>query len=156
MEMRLTLYTDYSLRVLLYLAHKQDETVTISELADYYHISRNHLVKVVHNLGLKGYIQTTRGKNGGIKLARPAGEIVVGAVVRDMEPDLDLLECFNPVTDQCVITNICTLKHAFFDARKAFLSELDLHTLADTAKGKAKSTASFKSIPLTVAAKRTA
>src|SRR5476649_1618828 len=80
-EMRLTLYTDYSLRVLLYLANKEDEIVTISELADFYKISRNHLVKVVHNLGLNGYILTTRGRRGGLKLARPAKGILVGEVV---------------------------------------------------------------------------
>ncbi len=70
--MRLTLYTDYSLRVLIYLAQNPDKLVTISELADFYRISRNHLVKVVHELGLSGYIHTTRGKHGGIRLARPA------------------------------------------------------------------------------------
>jgi len=76
--MRLTLYTDYSLRVLLYLASKEDEIATITELADFYKISRNHLVKVVHNLGLNGYILTSRGRHGGIKLARPAKEILKG------------------------------------------------------------------------------
>lgn len=145
--MRLTQYTDYSLRVLLYLAYKPDRMSTITELADFYKVSRNHLVKVVHNLGLKGYLITTRGKNGGLKLARPASEIVVGDVVRDMEPDFELLECFNEDTDQCVITRACALKGVLFTARDNFLKELDKYTIADAAKPASKSPA-FKSIPV--------
>ena len=146
--MRLTLYTDYSLRVLLYLAGKEDETATITELADFYKISRNHLVKVVHNLGLNNYIQTTRGRHGGIKLARPAKEIPVGEVVRATEPDLDLLECFNPATDQCVITRSCSLKSVLFNAQTTFLRELDKYTLEDIAKASRKAIPRFKSIPI--------
>ncbi len=146
--MRLTMYTDYSLRVLLYLASREEGTVTITELADFYKISRNHLVKVVHNLGLKGYILTTRGRNGGIKLARPAKAILVGDVVRSTEPDFDLLECFNPATDQCVITSSCSLKSVLFNAQKNFLSTLDQYTLADIAKASRKAFPIFKSIPI--------
>lgn len=146
--MRLTLYTDYSLRVLIYLAFKKDETVTISELADFYKISRNHLVKVVHQLGLSGYIQTTRGKKGGLKLARPAEEIVIGEVVRETEPDFDLLECFNESTDQCVITHTCSLKSVLFDAQSTFLGVLDKYTLADTVKNSVKKSPAFKAIPI--------
>jgi Rrf2 family transcriptional regulator, nitric oxide-sensitive transcriptional repressor len=147
--MRLTMYTDYSLRVLLYLASREDEAATISELADFYKISRNHLVKVVHNLGLNGYILTTRGRHGGIKLARPAKEIPIGEVVRSTEPDFDLLECFNPATDQCVITRSCSLKSVLFNAQSTFLGVLDEYTLADIAKASMKAIASFKSIPIT-------
>ncbi len=146
--MRLTLYTDYSLRVLLYLAYKKGEMVTITELADFYKISRNHLVKVVHNLGLQGYIITTRGKNGGLRLARAADEIVIGDVVRKMEPDFELLECFNEATDQCVITRSCALKSVLFSARDNFLSQLDQYTVADAVKPAAKSSPAFKSIPV--------
>jgi Rrf2 family nitric oxide-sensitive transcriptional repressor len=146
--MRLTLYTDYSLRVLLYLAFKKDEIVTITELADFYKISRNHLVKVVHNLGIQGYIHTTRGKNGGLKLERPANEIVVGDVVRKMEPDFDLLECFNKETDHCVITNSCALKSVLITARDDFLATLDKYTVADAIKGSARESPEFKSIPV--------
>ena len=146
--MRLTQYTDYSLRVLLYLAHKKDEMVTISELADFYKISRNHLVKVVHNLGVKGYLQTTRGKHGGMRLARPAHEIVIGDVVRKVEPDFDLLECFNTSTDQCMITHSCALKSLLIRARNDFLSTLDLYTVADAVKGMNKHSAEFKLIPV--------
>jgi Rrf2 family nitric oxide-sensitive transcriptional repressor len=148
--MRLTLYTDYSLRVLLYLANKEDEIVTISELADFYKISRNHLVKVVHNLGLNGYILTTRGRNGGLKLARPAKEILIGEVVRSTEPDFDLLECFNPATDQCVVTRSCSLKTVIFNAQAGFMSVLDKYTLADIAKASRKAMPYFKSIPITL------
>lgn len=146
--MRLTMYTDYSLRVLLYLAHKQDRLVTISEMSDFYNISRNHLVKVVHNLGLCGYITTIRGKHGGLRLARPAHEIAIGEVVRKTEPDIDLLECFNPETDKCVISPTCSLKSVLLDARTGFLSVLDSYTLADLAKAKTKASAAFKSIPI--------
>ena len=146
--MRLTLYTDYSLRVLLYLAGKEDEVVTISDLADFYKISRNHLVKVVHNLGLNGYILTTRGRNGGLRLAHPAKEILIGDVVRSTEPDLDLLECFNPATDQCVITRSCSLKSVLFNAQATFMGVLDQYTLADLSKAPKKTIAAFKSIPI--------
>jgi Rrf2 family nitric oxide-sensitive transcriptional repressor len=146
--MRLTLYTDYSLRVLIYLASRKDEVVTITELAEFYNISRNHLVKVVHNLGIQGYIHTTRGKKGGLRLARPASEIVIGSVVRKMEPDFDLLECFNTVTDHCVITHSCNLKSILIRARDDFLATLDLYTVADSVKGMTKESPEFKSIPV--------
>lgn len=146
--MRLTLYTDYSLRVLIYLAQNADKVVTISELADFYRISRNHLVKVVHELGLNGYVQTTRGKHGGIRLARAAEQIVVGEVVRKTEPDFDLLECLNPEADRCVITNVCKLKSVLADARDTFLRQLDSYTLADLTMRAAASSPAFKSIPI--------
>lgn len=146
--MRLTLYTDYSLRVLLYLASREDDLVTISELADFYKISRNHLVKVVHHLGLSGYILTSRGRHGGIKLARAAQEILVGDVVRSTEPDFDLLECFNPVTDRCVISSSCSLKSVLSNAQSTFMDVLDKYTIADVVKASRKTLASFKSIPI--------
>lgn len=129
--MKLTLYSDYSLRVLLYLGSTKQETVTIDEIADFYMISRNHLVKVVHNLGISGFILTARGKHGGIKLARSAAEISIGQVVRHTEPDFDLLECFNSETDHCVITQSCRLKAVLYEARSAFIATLDKYTLAD-------------------------
>lgn len=132
--MRLTLYTDYSLRVLLYLAYREGQTVTISELADFYKISRNHLVKVVHSLGVNGYIETIRGKKGGIRLKKQAKEIIIGEVVRTTEPDLDLLECFNPEINQCVISKSCDLKAIIYEARASFMSILDKYTLEDATK----------------------
>lgn len=146
--MRLTLYTDYSLRVLLYLAGREGKTVTISELAEFYKVSRNHLVKVVHELGLNGYIHTTRGKNGGIRLNKPAAEIVIGEVVRKTEPDFDLLECFNPAINQCVISNTCDLKSVLYEAKASFLGVLDKYTLADAASSEMKKLLQFKSIPV--------
>jgi len=146
--MRLTQYTDYSLRVLIYLAYRRDQIVTITELADFYSISRNHLVKVVHNLGIQGYILTTRGKHGGLRLARPANEIGIGEVVRKMEPDFELLECFNELTDQCVITKSCSLKSVLINARDEFLATLDQYTVADAVKRPAKESPAFRSIPV--------
>jgi len=131
---RLTLYTDYSLRVLLYLADKPDSIATISEITDFYKISRNHLVKVVHNLGLNGFITTTRGKNGGIKLSRPADRILLSDVILKTEPDMELLECFNPERDQCVISPSCRLKSMLYEGRAAFMSVLEKKTLADASK----------------------
>ncbi|HET8688802.1 MAG TPA: Rrf2 family transcriptional regulator, partial [Methanosarcina sp.] len=143
--MKLTLYTDYSLRVLLYLAYKENQNVTITELADFYKISRNHLVKVVHELGKNGYILTSRGKKGGIKLARSPEEIKIGEVVRKTEPDFDLLECFNPAVDQCVITRACKLKYVLFEAKANFMNVLDKYTLADAAKTEIQPLPEFKS-----------
>lgn len=146
--MRLTLYTDYSLRVLLYLSSNTDRLVTISELSEFYDVSRNHLVKVVHELGLNGYILTTRGKHGGIRLARPAEQINIGEVIRTTEPDLNLLECFDPAADQCRITSSCRLKGVLFRARSNFLDELDRYTLADLSAPVQGKNALFKSIPI--------
>ncbi len=132
--MHLTLYADYSLRVLQYLALRKDQLVTISELANYHKVSRNHLVKVVHNLGILGYIFTTRGRNGGIRLACPANEIVIGDVVRRMEPDYDFLKCFSVATDHCIITHSCVLKEVLVGARNDFLGTLDKYTVEDAIK----------------------
>lgn len=131
---KLTLYTDYSLRVLLYLASKSEETATITEISEFYNISRNHLVKVVHSLGIHEFITTSRGRNGGLRLARPATEILLSDVVRKTEPDMDLLECFNPKTDNCVISPTCRLKSMLYEGRSAFMAVLEKSTLADMAK----------------------
>lgn len=128
--MRITAYTDYSLRVLIYLALRRDELSTIREIAGAYNISRNHLMKVVHQLQRQGYITTVRGKQGGMELSRPPAEINVGQVVRDMEPDLSLVECFD-ADGQCVITPHCFLKSVLARALQGFMAELDKYTLAD-------------------------
>lgn len=131
--MQLTQYTDYSLRVLIYLSQKkQGELATISEVAEFYGISRNHLVKVVHNLAMNGFIQTQRGKHGGMQLARPATEINVGEVVRKTEPNFDIAECFSKKNDCCVISPICSLKTILDEARKNFIQTLDRYTIANT------------------------
>jgi len=129
--MQLTFYTDYSLRVLIYLGMHPGEQITIKELSAAYGISYNHLVKVVHHLGQKGYVHTIRGKSGGMRLGKPADEIVIGEVVRQTEPHMDLLECFEEQTNTCPIAAACALKHVFYQARKAFVDVLDSYTLAD-------------------------
>lgn len=134
--MQLTLYTDYSLRVLLYLGLEPTRTVTITEIADAYHISRNHLVKVVHNLSLQGFIQTARGRGGGLGLARPAAEIIIGDVVRHTEVNFNLVECFNRERSTCPITLACALKGALYEANHAFMAVLDKYTLADVLQNK--------------------
>lgn len=132
--MQLTLHTDYSLRVLIYLAEKGAEQATISEIAEFYHISRNHLVKVVHHLSTKGFIHTTRGKHGGMVLARAPELISIADVVQKMEPNFDIVECFNSNNPDCTIAPVCLLKSALYQANKAFLAVLDNYTLADAVK----------------------
>ena len=129
--MQLTQYTDYSLRVLVYLSMKKEGKSTITELADFYAISRNHLVKVVHHLAQQGLIVTMRGKNGGITLARKPEQIGIGEVVRLTEPNFHLAECFNGVNNKCVLTHACNLKSILYEAKKAFLATLDRYTIAD-------------------------
>lgn len=128
--MRLTVYTDYALRVLMFLAVHPDPKPTIGEIASSYRISRNHLMKVVYELGRAGYIETVRGKRGGLRLARPAVEIGLGEVVRRTEPDFALVPCFEPVNQACVLTPACRLRGALAQAQAAFLQVLDGYTLA--------------------------
>jgi len=129
--MRLTTYTDYSLRLLIYVAACGEDFATIPQVAESYGISRHHLVKVAHQLGVKGYLATTRGKNGGLRLARAAQEIVVGDVVRNMEPDMAIVPCLHTEGSDCRIVPACRLRNALDDGRKAFLAVLDQVTLAD-------------------------
>ncbi len=128
--MQLTLYTDYSLRVLVHLS-LNEEALTINEIAEFYGISRNHLVKVVHNLAQKGFVHTTRGKGGGIRLAVPADKISVGEVIRHTEPNFHLVECFNPTATSCAAVPFCKLKSILGEAANSFLSVLDGYTIMD-------------------------
>ncbi len=131
-RVRLTVYTDYSLRVLMYLAVKGDDgLVTIGEVADAYGIAKNHLTKVAHQLGLAGYVETVRGKGGGLRLAKPASAITLGQVVRRTEADIALVPCFEPLCAPCPIVSACGLRGALHQARQAFLAVLDRYTLAD-------------------------
>lgn len=132
--MQLTFYTDYSLRVLIFLGLKSGRLSTISEIAESYGISRNHLVKVVHNLAGHGYIQTTRGKGGGLRLARRPEDVNIGEVVRHTEVNFTLVECFDMQSCRCPITPICGLKGVLHDASRAFMDVLDQYTLADVLK----------------------
>lgn len=134
--MRLTVYTDYSLRVLMYAALHPDRRPTIAEIASSYGISRNHVMKVVYDLGVAGYLETVRGQNGGMRLAKPPESVVLGDIVRRTEPDLALVPCFDPVNAACAITPACKLRRAMQQARSAFLAVLDNYTLADLAENR--------------------
>lgn len=129
--MQLTRFTDYSLRVLIYLGTHPDMLATVSIISTEHDISRHHLTRVVHQLGIKGYIETTRGKGGGFRLARPPGRIKIGDVVRDMETGFELAECFRPGSSKCLLLPACALKPVLAEAGRAFLSSLDQYSLAD-------------------------
>jgi Rrf2 family nitric oxide-sensitive transcriptional repressor len=130
--MQLTKWTDYSLRVLMHCAAHggRDRLVTISEIQQAHDISRHHLTKVVMSLAALGYLETTRGRGGGMRLMRAPGEIRVGEVVRDTETDFRLLECFDPAVNTCRLDGHCRLKHAVQEATARFLGVLDGITLA--------------------------
>lgn len=133
--MRLTTFTDYSLRVLIYLAVSEHTQPTIREIAQRYGISRNHLMKVVQELSQKGYLVASRGKRGGLRLGLPAAEIKLGALVRDMENDFALAECLGD-NDHCVLTPACKLRAVFTEALDAFIAALDGYTLGDIVAGR--------------------
>lgn len=131
-SMRMTMYTDFSLRVLIYLGAKEKgELSTIKDISEAYGISKNHLMKVTYNLGKFGFIETIRGRGGGIRLAMEPGEINIGQVVRKTEDDFHLVECFDCQANRCVITPACGLRRALNRALKAYLMVLDEYTLAD-------------------------
>ena len=158
--MRLTNYSDYALRSLIYLAVRPEpETLAnISDIASSYNISKSHLTKIIHQLGQLGYIESVRGKNGGIRLAYAPKDINLGTLIKQIEPDFDLVECFaTPVSSAdrkprstglpitlineevnksvgCVIAPVCKLKGVFFEALTAFVSVLEKYTLADIIK----------------------
>ncbi|HEV2227775.1 MAG TPA: Rrf2 family transcriptional regulator [Steroidobacteraceae bacterium] len=128
--MRLTAFTDYSLRVLMYVAARPGVTTTIAEIAAAFGISKSHLSKVVHDLGRKGLLANARGRGGGIVLGRPAASINIGAVIRAAEADA-LVECFDPRTNRCVITPACRLRSVLGEALAALYATLDRYTLED-------------------------
>ncbi|MDN4606383.1 RrF2 family transcriptional regulator [Sporosarcina highlanderae] len=130
--MRLTLYTDFSLRVLIYLGAKdQNELSTIQEISDKYRISKNHLTKVVHELGKMGLIETVRGRGGGIRMKLRPEEINVGQLVRKTEDDFYLVECFSADGNRCILSPVCRLKGALQEALLAYFAVLDKYTIAD-------------------------
>jgi Rrf2 family nitric oxide-sensitive transcriptional repressor len=124
--MRLTRYTDYAMRVLLYLGRHPGELASIAGIARKYGISQNHLMKVVNDLVNAGYLESVRGRNGGIRLARPPAEVNVGALIRHTEDDFDLVECA-----ACLIAPACGMTSVFDEALLAFLRVLDSYSLAD-------------------------
>lgn len=130
--MNLKKYTDYALRVLIYTGMTADgQLASIKEISEVYNISQHHLGKIVHELTKLELIQSTRGRYGGIQLAKPAEEINVGRVVRMLESDFVLLECFDKGSNHCVISPGCTLKHALNKALQAFFQVLDTYTIKD-------------------------
>lgn len=129
--MQLSLHADYGLRVLLYLGSHPGEIVATQEISDAYRISKNHLVRVMQTLGEHGYIRVLPGRSGGVTLAKDPSEIRLGNVVRDAEPNLHLVECFDPVTNTCPIIGVCSLKSHLARALDAFIAELNGYTLAD-------------------------
>jgi Rrf2 family nitric oxide-sensitive transcriptional repressor len=130
--MQLTKFSDYALRVLMFAHAAGGRLVTIEEMAASYRISRAHLMKVVNALTRTGYLTAVRGRSGGLRLAKPAGKIILGDVVRATEPDFALVECFS-TGNQCVITGCCRLPRVFNEALDAFLGVLDRHTLESIA-----------------------
>jgi Rrf2 family nitric oxide-sensitive transcriptional repressor len=129
--MRIASYTDFALRLLMYVAVRHPAFVTIKAAAEAYGISKNHLMKVAHELSVEGYLETQRGRNGGIRLGRPAEAINIGNVVRLTEKSTVLVECFDPLHNQCVITPVCGLKHVLWEAQEAFYRTLGRYSLAD-------------------------
>ncbi|MBL8220325.1 MAG: Rrf2 family transcriptional regulator [Bryobacterales bacterium] len=127
--MQLSLHADYSLRVLIYLGTHRGEVVTTAHISEAYGISRNHLVRVMHTLGEHGYIDLLPGRSGGVRLKRDPKEIRLGQVVRDAEPNMRLVECFDMQTNTCPIAAVCGLQKHLASALHAFLRELDKFTL---------------------------
>lgn len=128
--MRLSRYTDYALRALIHIGVRPDRLITIGEIAECHSISRNHVMKVVYQLGRLGHVHTVRGKYGGIRLGRPPEQINIGSLVRQTESDLALAECFS-ARNNCRLTPVCMLRGVLGEALTAFLEVLDRYTLAD-------------------------
>jgi Rrf2 family nitric oxide-sensitive transcriptional repressor len=128
---KLTKFSDYSLRLLLYLAVHQDRLVSVREVSRAYRVSPHILVKAVQLLVEAGVIASVRGRHGGLRLNKPPDQINVGALIRRTEREWDLVECFNLETNTCPIEPVCGLKHTLKKAQRAFLAVLDDRTLAD-------------------------
>jgi Rrf2 family transcriptional regulator, nitric oxide-sensitive transcriptional repressor len=128
---QLTSYTDYAFRTLIALACVAPEKLTVGEISASYGISLNHLLKVVQKLAELGYVETTRGKSGGVRLSAEPSALTLGAIVRGMEPELGLVACLRSDEQPCVIAPACRLKSILSEATNTFLAELDEHTLAE-------------------------
>lgn len=150
--MRLTDYTDYTLRVLMFCALNPERPITIAELAESHAVSKNHLMKIVNDLARQGLLQTTRGRGGGLRLLKPAAEIRIGDVVRHTETDFRMVECFDADHNACTLTADCQLKQIFRNALQSYLAELDKVTLADITRPKGRKLAAgevaVSSVPL--------
>jgi Rrf2 family nitric oxide-sensitive transcriptional repressor len=127
--MHLAQFTDYSLRALLYLNENHGRLSTVSEIAQWYGVSKPHMAKVVHNLVKLGYIKSTQGKGGGICLNKPANTINIGKLIRETEPNFHIAECFDRKNNTCRVHNNCKLKHVLHEATEKFLNVVDAYTL---------------------------
>jgi Rrf2 family nitric oxide-sensitive transcriptional repressor len=142
--MRLTSYTDYALRTLIFLGLNRDRLVTIQDIADLHGISKNHLMKVVHQLGVNGFVDTVRGRKGGLRLKREPADINIGEVVRNTETDFYMAQCFDPINVGCAYSASCMLKGVLSAATAAYLKVLDGVTLADMLVGAGAPPAALK------------
>ena len=129
--MHLTSFTDFGLRTLMYLAARPEDMSSVKEISEHYGISRNHLVKVVHRLSQLGYIKTIKGKGGGIQIVSGTEKLRLGDLIRQLEPNMTVVECFNPETNTCNISGHCNLKHYLFESTKSFTDTMNKYTLAD-------------------------
>ncbi|MGZ3181858.1 MAG: Rrf2 family transcriptional regulator [Telluria sp.] len=145
--MRLTSFTDFSLRTLMYLAMNRDRLVTVQDIAEDHGIARNHLTKVVHQLGQLGYVETVRGRNGGLRLGREPEDIVIGEVVRHTETDFAMAACFDGGSGGCMYSPACVLKNTLAAATAAFLQVLDGVTLADMVRREVPKQAAHGKVP---------
>ena len=134
--MQLTRFTDYGLRSLMYLTAHQERFASVKEISDYYNISRNHIAKVIYRLSQLDLIKTRKGKNGGIRLTANALKKPLGEIIKLLETNMDLVECFDHKNNSCKITNFCQLKHYLYEARHSFINVLNKYTLADTVNDK--------------------
>ncbi len=131
--MQLTLFTDYGLRSLMYMTAHQDRLSSVREIAEHYDISRNHLVKVVHKLAQLGYVESSKGKGGGIRLAQDPETLKLGDLIKQLEP-MNMVECFDSKTNTCRMISSCELKHYLAEASQSFITTMNKYTLADTVK----------------------
>jgi Rrf2 family nitric oxide-sensitive transcriptional repressor len=129
--MRISLFTDYAFRVLMQAAARNPDLITIQDVAVGYGISRNHLMKVIHELSKSGFLETQRGRNGGFRLGKLAEDIRLGDIFRMGESESPLVECFSEASNACIVTPGCKLKFILADAEKAFIAVLDRYTLKD-------------------------
>ena len=137
--MQLTSFTDYSLRVLIYLALYQNKTCNVDEIVSSFSLSKNHIIKVVHNLVKLGYVKSTRGRGGGLKLARSPAKINIGKIVESVEPNFFIAECFNKESNYCKISPSCNLKKLLNEAQGSFLDTLYKSSLENLIENKENS-----------------
>lgn len=134
--MQLTQFTDYSFRTLIYVALQDGKSCTIAEIAESYSISKNHLMKVIHRLSQLDILKTTRGKGGGLQLNAEPEELNIGELVKKLEPNLFIVECFDKANGKCVISPVCQLKNILHEATNNFIQTLEQYTLKDLIKNR--------------------